>query len=133
MLCLNVHFLLQAHVLNESPCHTLPGLHSRTALVLPQYLIQDLFFTTVLAGLMGFTEPRPQLSRHKPINRVMSVPLMTSTMLQLAVVVIFQLISLSALRRQPSYVETQGDNDLRLAVVCGLGHEYIQCRHICFA
>jgi cation-transporting ATPase 13A2 len=34
-----------------------------------QYLIQDLFFTTVLAALMGFTEPRcavmhPTPSRH---------------------------------------------------------------------
>lgn len=73
-----------------------------------QYLIQDLFFTTVLAALMGYTAPRKELAGEKPPVRVMTVPLMTSTVLQLVVVVVFQLLALYTLSRQPDYVATIG-------------------------
>eukprot|EP00798_Chlamydomonas_sp_ICE-L_P017927 gene17927-24321_t len=79
-----------------------------------QYLIQDLFFTTVSAGLMGYTVPRATLSNKKPVKRVMSVPIMTSTVLQLLVVVVFQFIALYMLRQQPDYVRTEGDKELHL-------------------
>jgi cation-transporting ATPase 13A2 len=73
-----------------------------------QYLIEDLFFTTVSASLMGFTRPRSRLSSVKPLPRVLSWPLMLSTLLQLLIVVAFQLIALAALRAQPGYVRTLG-------------------------
>mmetsp|Transcript_29272 Transcript_29272/g.64753 ORF Transcript_29272/g.64753 Transcript_29272/m.64753 type:complete len:705 (-) Transcript_29272:814-2928(-) len=81
-----------------------------------QFLIQDLFFTTVLAAFMGFTEPRSKLSRQKPMDRVMSLPLLVSTVLQLVVVVVFQLLSLWLLSRQAGYEPTLGPPDLRLAM-----------------
>ncbi len=45
------------------------------------------------------------LSRSKPLPRVMSPPLMLSTLLQLAVVVVFQLASLALLRAQVGAVD----------------------------
>ncbi|GIL93414.1 hypothetical protein Vretifemale_20808 [Volvox reticuliferus] len=77
-----------------------------------QYLIEDLFFTTVLAALMGMTAPRSGLSRRRPLPRVMSPPLMLSTVAQCGVVVIFQLASLWMLQAQPGYTRFRGDRDL---------------------
>ncbi|PNW86612.1 hypothetical protein CHLRE_02g093700v5 [Chlamydomonas reinhardtii] len=77
-----------------------------------QYLIEDLFFTTVLAALMGFTEPRNKLSRSRPLTRVMSPPLMISTVLQCVVIVVFQLLSLKLLQSQPTYVRFRGGPEL---------------------
>ncbi|GLC61164.1 hypothetical protein PLESTB_001725200 [Pleodorina starrii] len=77
-----------------------------------QYLIQDLFFTTVLAALMGATEPRSKLSRSRPLSRVLSAPLMLSTLAQCGVVVVFQLASLWLLQAQPGYEKTMGGAEL---------------------
>ncbi|GIL56505.1 hypothetical protein Vafri_11862 [Volvox africanus] len=77
-----------------------------------QYLIEDLFFTTVLAALMGMTAPRSGLSRRRPLPRVMSPPLMLSTVAQCGVVVVFQLASLWMLKAQPGYIRFRGDRDL---------------------
>lgn len=55
-----------------------------------QYLIQDLFYITILAALMGYTEPRKTLARAKPVGRVLSLPLILSLCLQIAVVIVFQ-------------------------------------------
>lgn len=100
-----------------APRQSLPSVSAR--LLHPyawlQYLIQDLFFTTVLAALMGYTEPRTRLSAQRPLSRVMSMPLLVSTLLQLLVVVAFQLLALWLLTRQPGYVPTVGPTDLRLA------------------
>lgn len=41
---------------------------------------------------MGYTEPRSVLARSKPADRVLSMPLMTSTVMQIAVVVFIQVI-----------------------------------------
>jgi cation-transporting ATPase 13A3/4/5 len=57
---------------------------------------------------MGSTRPRSKLSSVKPLPRVLSWPLMLSTLLQLLIVVAFQLIALAALRAQPGYVRTLG-------------------------
>jgi cation-transporting ATPase 13A3/4/5 len=74
--------------------------------VLTQFLIQDLFFSTVLAAFMGRTQPRSYLAREKPLDRVVCVPLMTSTFLQLIVVVLFQCMGLVLLQAQPGYTRT---------------------------
>lgn len=55
-----------------------------------QYLIQDLFYITILAALMGYTKPRETLARAKPVGRVLSLPLILSLCLQIAVVIVFQ-------------------------------------------
>ncbi|KAG2500541.1 hypothetical protein HYH03_001317 [Edaphochlamys debaryana] len=81
-----------------------------------QYLIEDLFFTTVLAALMGFTEPRKQLSRSRPLQRVMSAPLLLSTLAQCVVVVVFQLAGLWLLQAQAGYVRFMGDKELHATV-----------------
>ncbi|GLI67792.1 hypothetical protein VaNZ11_012078 [Volvox africanus] len=81
-----------------------------------QYLIEDLFFTTVLAALMGMTAPRSGLSRRRPLSRVMSPPLMLSTVAQCGVVVVFQLASLWMLKAQPGYIRFRGDRDLHNTV-----------------
>ena len=68
------------------------------------------------------TPPPPSrhtLSRQKPLNRVMSLPLAVSTVLQLGVVVAFQLLALLLLSRQPGYVATVGTPDLTMAQVGG--------------
>lgn len=51
---------------------------------------QDLFYITVLAALMGYTHPVPTLARARPPRRVLSLPLLTSTVMQIGVVVLFQ-------------------------------------------
>lgn len=56
----------------------------------PPFRAQDLFYTTVLAALMGYTRPCKTLARAKPVGRVLSPPLMISLLLQLAVVIVFQ-------------------------------------------
>eukprot|EP00878_Enallax_costatus_P028460 GHUV01030743.1.p1 GENE.GHUV01030743.1~~GHUV01030743.1.p1 ORF type:complete len:1032 (+),score=296.88 GHUV01030743.1:1466-4561(+) len=78
-----------------------------------QYLIQDLFYITILAALMGYTEPRKALARSKPVGRVLSLPLILSLCLQIAVVIVFQLVALGALHRIPWYTPTVGSPDLR--------------------
>ncbi|WIA28629.1 hypothetical protein OEZ86_011166 [Tetradesmus obliquus] len=78
-----------------------------------QYLIQDLFYITILAALMGYTKPRKELARAKPVGRVLSLPLILSLLLQIAVVIVFQLIALRAMRRIPWYKSTIGTPDLR--------------------
>lgn len=54
--------------------------------------MQDLFYTTILAALMGYTRPCKTLARAKPVNRVLSPPLLISLLLQLAVIIVFQVI-----------------------------------------
>ncbi len=39
---------------------------------------------------MGYTRPREELARSKPVGRVLSLPLLLSTVLQLMVVIGFQ-------------------------------------------
>jgi cation-transporting ATPase 13A2 len=51
---------------------------------------QDLFYITILAALMGYTHPVPTLARSRPPPRVLSLQLLTSTVLQIGVVVAFQ-------------------------------------------
>eukprot|EP00775_Hariotina_reticulata_P010483 gene10483-10642_t len=78
-----------------------------------QYLIQDLFYITILAALMGYTRPRKTLARAKPVNRVLSLPLIVSLLLQIAVVIVFQIVVLRSLHRIPWYKPTIGSPDLR--------------------
>ena len=51
---------------------------------------QDLFYITILAALMGYTDPVPTLARSRPPPRVLSLPLIMSLVLQIAAVVFFQ-------------------------------------------
>jgi len=74
---------------------------------------QDLFYITILAALMGYTHPVPTLARTRPPPRVLSLPLLTSTVLQIAVVVAFQLASLALLRGVGKLPESRGTPDLR--------------------
>lgn len=60
---------------------------------------------------------RRTLSPGRPLKRVMSAPLMASTLLQLVVVVGGQLAGLGLLGRQPGYSPSRGTTDLRLAQV----------------
>jgi cation-transporting ATPase 13A3/4/5 len=52
--------------------------------------LQDLFYITILAALMGYTKPRRELARAKPVGRVLSLPLVLSLLLQIAVIIVFQ-------------------------------------------
>lgn len=54
------------------------------------WCLQDLFYITILAALMGYTKPRKELARAKPVGRVLSLPLILSLLLQIAVVIVFQ-------------------------------------------
>ena len=78
----------------------------------------------MLASLRPAPTPPPApsrrtLSKQKPLNRVMSLPLAVSTVLQLGVVVAFQLLALLMLSRQPGYVATVGTPDLTMAQARG--------------
>jgi cation-transporting ATPase 13A3/4/5 len=78
--------------------------------------MQDLFYITILAAFMGYTHPRQELSRQKPLGRVLSPPVLLSTTLQLAVIIVFQTASLRALYRVPWYTRSLGTPDLRTIV-----------------
>lgn len=80
-----------------------------------EYLVQDLFFTTILASFMGLTHPRAHnLSKTRPLQRVMSLPLLTSIFLQITIVVVFQILSLLLLRLQPGYTRSKGSPELNI-------------------
>lgn len=51
---------------------------------------------------MGYTRPCKTLARAKPVGRVLSSPLMISLLLQLAVVIVFQVSGLAAACDAPS-------------------------------
>lgn len=62
---------------------------------------------------MGYTAPRTALSTEKPIGRVLSTPVLLSTGAQVAVVMMFQLIGLAALRSRPGYQRSEGSRDIQ--------------------
>ncbi len=92
-----------------------------------QYLIEDLFYTTISASLMGYTRPRSKLSSQRPFPRVLSWPLMMSTVLQLLVVVVFQMAGLAALHSQPGYVRTLGPPSIQQVTSAENTTTYIIC------
>jgi cation-transporting ATPase 13A2 len=92
-----------------------------------QYLVEDLFFTTISASLMGYTKPRSKLSSQRPFPRVLSWPLMMSTILQLLVVMVFQMAALAALHSQPGYVRTLGPPSIQQVVAAENTTIYIIC------
>lgn len=57
---------------------------------LPQYLIQDLLYTTALASVMGFTHPARKLSKQRPPERLMSLGIWLPVILQFATCALFQ-------------------------------------------
>jgi cation-transporting ATPase 13A3/4/5 len=69
-----------------------------------QYLIQDLLFTTVLAGTMGFTRPAKKLTSQRPPERLMSAGIWFPVIAQFVVCATFQLAALIMLAHQPWYV-----------------------------
>lgn len=70
-----------------------------------QYLIQDLLFTTVLAGVMGFTGPAKKLNKQRPPARLMSLGIWLPVLAQFLIVAIFQLAALGLLRSQSWYTQ----------------------------
>lgn len=70
-----------------------------------QYLIQDLLYTTVLAGVMGFTGPAKKLSKQRPPSRLMSLGIWMPVAAQFLTVAFFQTIALVFLRSQHWYVQ----------------------------
>lgn len=56
----------------------------------PQYLLQDLLYTTVLASVMGFTHPAKRLSKTRPPARLMSLGIWLPVMLQFTACALFQ-------------------------------------------
>jgi cation-transporting P-type ATPase 13A2 len=69
-----------------------------------QYLIQDLLYTTVLAGTMGFTRPANKLTTQRPPERLMSAGVWFPVIAQFTTCAAFQLAALQALARQPWYI-----------------------------
>ncbi len=69
-----------------------------------QYLIQDLLYTTVLAGTMGFTRPAKKLTSQRPPERLMSAGIWFPVIAQFVVCATFQLAALIMLAQQPWYV-----------------------------
>lgn len=69
-----------------------------------QYLIQDLLYTTVLAGTMGFTRPAKKLTGQRPPERLMSAGIWFPVIAQFIACAVFQLASLVMLSRQSWYV-----------------------------
>ena len=70
-----------------------------------QYLIQDLLFTTVLAGVMGFTGPAKKLNKQRPPARLMSLGIWLPVLAQFLTVAVFQLAALGLLRSQSWYTQ----------------------------
>lgn len=69
-----------------------------------QYLIQDLLYTTVLAGTMGFTRPAVKLTVQRPPDRLMSAGIWFPVIAQFVVCAAFQLGALGMLSRESWYV-----------------------------
>ncbi len=65
----------------------------------------------------GLARSRSNLSRRRPYNRVMCMPLILSTVAQCGVVVTFQLAALWMLQQQPGYVRARGGPELTDSVV----------------
>jgi len=76
-----------------------------------QYLIQDLFFTLVLGVVISMTPPTKTLSIELPPKRFLHPYLLSKLLVQIIIFMIFQLIALAALQRQPWYTETDAVND----------------------
>lgn len=70
-----------------------------------QYLIQDLLFTTVLAGVMGFTGPAKKLNKERPPARLMSLGIWMPVLAQFLTVAVFQLSALFLLKSQRWYTQ----------------------------
>lgn len=69
-----------------------------------QYLIQDLLYTTAIAGTMGFTQPATRLTSSRPPERLMSTAIWVPVIVQFLSCAGFQLLSLLLLSREPWYV-----------------------------
>lgn len=53
-------------------------------------LLQDLFYTTVIASLMGFTHPTTKLGRERPPDRLMSLAIWLPVACQFLTCGVFQ-------------------------------------------
>lgn len=69
-----------------------------------QYLIQDLLYTTAIAGTMGFTKPATRLTSSRPPERLMSTAIWVPVIVQFLTCAGFQLVSLWLLSMEPWYV-----------------------------
>lgn len=65
------------------------------------FLYVDLFVITTLAVTMSYAEPYPQLVATRPPSSLMSLPNITSLILQLAIVILGQAGMLHYLQSQP--------------------------------
>ncbi|KAG1678904.1 hypothetical protein FOA52_003573 [Chlamydomonas sp. UWO 241] len=68
-----------------------------------QYLLQDMFHTTLLASLMGLTQPAKNLGPRRPPTQVLSAAVIVPVVGQLVVVTAFQIGALKALQAQSWY------------------------------
>ncbi|XP_043917761.1 polyamine-transporting ATPase 13A2 isoform X2 [Protopterus annectens] len=98
-----------------------------------QYLYLDLIITTTIAILMGRTEPASQLGQHRPQGTLISILVLSSLLLQTALVIIIQTVAyfittskdwfiplnmtVTAPLNLPNYENT--------AVFCVSGYQYI--------
>jgi magnesium-transporting ATPase (P-type) len=65
---------------------------------------QDLLYTTVLAGTMGFTRPAAKLTPQRPPERLMSAGIWFPVVAQFLTCAVFQVAALAMLAKQPWYV-----------------------------
>lgn len=98
-----------------------------------QYLYLDLLITTTIAILMGRTEPASQLVRNRPEGTLISIPVLSSLLLQTALVIIIQAVAYSITTSQDWFIPLNKTvtaplnlpNYENTAVFCVSGYQYI--------
>ncbi|XP_055335607.1 polyamine-transporting ATPase 13A2-like [Paramacrobiotus metropolitanus] len=80
---------------------TLIAYQKGTILADPHFLYLDLFITTTVAILMGYTQPFPNLIRQRPSASLMSPNTIASILMHMVIVVGFQAVTIVSLENQP--------------------------------
>lgn len=75
-----------------------------------QFLIEDLFIILPLAVVIGYTGPRKELSKVRPVGSLISVSVLTSVIGQTTLIALTQGISMEMVKAQSFYHEVDTDD-----------------------
>lgn len=89
-----------------------------------QFLIEDLFIVLPLAIALGYTGPRDELSKIRPVGSLISISVLFSVIGQTALIVITQAVSLEMCMAQSFYSEVDISDEPDDALVSELYYQW---------
>lgn len=89
-----------------------------------QFLIEDLFIVLPLAIFLGYTGPRQELSKARPVGCLISVSVLLSVVVQTSLIVITQAISLEMCKHRSFYHEVDIEDEPDDALVSDLYYKW---------